>query len=122
MARHLGLPNWNHAASPCLRSRLALGVLATDEALRRVEQAEELVREALPWVDVHHNLRVRTLAKKRAVVEIDHSLLDGAQATLGAFPYSNHGRTPETVNTSATSSPKFLIPFIHTCSPLAQHF
>jgi pyridinium-3,5-biscarboxylic acid mononucleotide sulfurtransferase len=25
-ARELGLPNWNHAASPCLRSRLAFGV------------------------------------------------------------------------------------------------
>jgi len=57
VARHLGLPNWNHAASPCLRSRLALGVLATDDALRRVEEAEGLVREALPWIDVHHNLR-----------------------------------------------------------------
>ena len=30
-ARLLGLPNWRHAASPCLRSRLALGVAATDE-------------------------------------------------------------------------------------------
>ena len=28
-ARHLGLPNWDAAASPCLRSRLAIGVEAT---------------------------------------------------------------------------------------------
>lgn len=47
VARHLGLPNWNHAASPCLRSRLAFGVPANDEALVRVEQAELMVREAL---------------------------------------------------------------------------
>lgn len=31
VAHGLGLPNWNHAASPCLRSRLALGVHASDE-------------------------------------------------------------------------------------------
>lgn len=37
-AKHLGLPNWRHAASPCLRSRLALGVLATDDALLRVHK------------------------------------------------------------------------------------
>ena len=37
--------------------RFAGVVLATDDALRRVEEAEGLVREALPWIDVHHNLR-----------------------------------------------------------------
>ena len=26
VSRELGLPNWNHAASPCLRSRLAFNV------------------------------------------------------------------------------------------------
>lgn len=38
LSRTLGLPNWNHAASPCLRSRLALGVQATPERLALVEK------------------------------------------------------------------------------------
>jgi hypothetical protein len=29
VAKYLGLPNWNAAASPCLRSRLQFGVEAT---------------------------------------------------------------------------------------------
>lgn len=81
VARALGLPNWNHAASPCLRSRLALGVLATSDALRRVEQAESFVRDVVA-LDVHHNLRVRTLANQRAVVEVDAELLGEVQAQL----------------------------------------
>uniref|UniRef100_A0A7S2W2R2 Asparagine synthetase domain-containing protein n=1 Tax=Rhizochromulina marina TaxID=1034831 RepID=A0A7S2W2R2_9STRA len=74
-AKHLGLPNWNHAASPCLRSRLALGVSATDETLRRIESAERFVRSIVPF-DVHHNLRVRLLAKQKAVVEVDSEKLE----------------------------------------------
>lgn len=38
MSRELGLPNWSHAASPCLRSRLAFGVQATPEKLALVEK------------------------------------------------------------------------------------
>ena len=38
-AKYLGLSNWNAAASPCLRSRLAMGVMATEEHLRAVEMA-----------------------------------------------------------------------------------
>ena len=38
LAKHLGLPNHAHAASPCLRSRLAFGVEATAEV--RSDEAE----------------------------------------------------------------------------------
>lgn len=44
----MGLPNWSHAASPCLRSRLAWGVAASEAHLRLVEQAELEVRRRLP--------------------------------------------------------------------------
>ncbi|GMH76183.1 hypothetical protein TrRE_jg5115 [Triparma retinervis] len=37
LAKHLGLPNHNHAASPCLRSRLAFGVEATSDHLHKIE-------------------------------------------------------------------------------------
>ena len=44
MAVLLQLPNHAHAASPCLRSRLALGVQATKDHLLAVEAAERAVR------------------------------------------------------------------------------
>mmetsp|Transcript_17273 Transcript_17273/g.35196 ORF Transcript_17273/g.35196 Transcript_17273/m.35196 type:complete len:404 (-) Transcript_17273:306-1517(-) len=81
VAKALGLPNWNHAASPCLRSRLALGVLATDEALQRVEAAEVLVRNALG---------------RAAALELDHS--EGTGGVL--LPSEPHVLTP-----SSPSSP-----------------
>lgn len=73
-ARHLNLPNWNYAASPCLRSRLALGVEATSSHLKAVNLAEERVRKVLS-LDETVNLRVRMLAGKRAMVELDHHLV-----------------------------------------------
>ena len=73
-ARYLGLPNWNAAASPCLRSRLAMGVTATEEHLRAVEMAEEFVRRVLQ-LDATVNARVRMLAGSKAMVELDESLL-----------------------------------------------
>lgn len=45
IARHWGLPNWDKAASPCLSSRLAIGVEATAERTQRVDQAERYLRE-----------------------------------------------------------------------------
>ena len=75
----LGLPNYNAAASPCLRSRLALGVPATPASLRQVEQAEEIVKAHL----VKHrlmqdstNIRVRHLKSGAAAVELDQDVLD----------------------------------------------
>ena len=71
-AKYLGLPNWNHAASPCLRSRLAFGVEATQSHLKLIEDSENLVRQALGWKnEVTKNMRVRMLSKSRAVIEID---------------------------------------------------
>eukprot|EP00584_Thalassiosira_punctigera_P005951 CAMPEP_0172540762 /NCGR_PEP_ID=MMETSP1067-20121228/11696_1 /TAXON_ID=265564 ORGANISM="Thalassiosira punctigera, Strain Tpunct2005C2" /NCGR_SAMPLE_ID=MMETSP1067 /ASSEMBLY_ACC=CAM_ASM_000444 /LENGTH=435 /DNA_ID=CAMNT_0013326675 /DNA_START=41 /DNA_END=1348 /DNA_ORIENTATION=- len=73
-AKFLGLPNWNAAASPCLRSRLAMGVTATEGHLRAVELAEEFVRGVLE-LDETVNARVRMLAGGRAMVELDNSVL-----------------------------------------------
>jgi pyridinium-3,5-biscarboxylic acid mononucleotide sulfurtransferase len=44
LSRRAGLPTADRPASPCLASRLAYGVRVTEEGLRRVEAAEELVR------------------------------------------------------------------------------
>lgn len=77
VGRHLGLPNWDYAASPCLRSRLAVGVTATSDRLKNVEIAEAFVKDELgkdesdgTW-DVRRSLRVRILSKNRAMIEVD---------------------------------------------------
>jgi pyridinium-3,5-biscarboxylic acid mononucleotide sulfurtransferase len=91
-ARHLGLPNWNAAASPCLRSRLALGVEATQQHLSQIEKAERLVRSTLasslsssstppPQHDslITINLRVRLLSQQRARIEVDEEFVETAK-------------------------------------------
>jgi len=93
LAQALGLPNWQHAASPCLRSRLALGVPAVEEHLQKVEAAEGLVRATLGrgesgaagLLGVHHNVRVRLLAQGKAVIEVDEELLESAASFLVAM-------------------------------------
>jgi uncharacterized protein len=82
-AKALGLENWNAAASPCLRSRLAFGVQATQDHLHKIELAERQVRLLLG--DLHHattNLRVRMLAKKQSRIEIDEELVGYVQDAL----------------------------------------
>ena len=74
-AKYLGLSNWNAAASPCLRSRLAMGVMATEEHLRAVELAEAFVREVL-GLDETINARVRMLSGGKAMVELDNSIIE----------------------------------------------
>lgn len=76
-ARHLQLPNWEYAASPCLRSRLALGVPATEDHLQRMEAAESLVQKILN-VPVTVNLRVRMLSNNRVRIELDEDWLESA--------------------------------------------
>ncbi|KAF0721170.1 hypothetical protein AaE_010148 [Aphanomyces astaci] len=67
ISKDLGLPNWNYAASPCLRSRLAFGVSANPDHLARIEKAEGAVRSSLALACTD-NLRVRFLANNRAAV------------------------------------------------------
>ena len=83
-AKYLGLPNWNYAASPCLRSRLALGVEAVPEHLRRIETAERFVRQSLS-LDATQSMRVRLLAQNRAMVEVEDSQLDVAESHVDSW-------------------------------------
>jgi len=77
-ALHLGLPNWNAAAAPCLRSRLALGIEATRNHLHMIEQAERFVKSTLLKHKLHNasNVRVRMLTNQRAMIEVDAGLLE----------------------------------------------
>mmetsp|Transcript_24115 Transcript_24115/g.35066 ORF Transcript_24115/g.35066 Transcript_24115/m.35066 type:complete len:365 (-) Transcript_24115:385-1479(-) len=63
-AKHLGLINWNHAAAPCLRSRLAFGVEATERHLRLVGDAERMVRRALDLDETKKHASTNTGRKK----------------------------------------------------------
>lgn len=81
VAKELNLQNFNHAASPCLRSRLAMGVLATTENMTRIESAENIVRDYLK-LDVMHNMRVRHLNDNAARIELDEEILHSRQDEL----------------------------------------
>ena len=81
LAKELDLPNWQHAASPCLRSRLALGVPALQAHLERVEAAEGIVRQHVN-LQVHHNMRVRMLASDAAAIELDGEVMEEAALSL----------------------------------------
>ncbi|EGZ10536.1 hypothetical protein PHYSODRAFT_317733 [Phytophthora sojae] len=84
VAKYLGLPNWNAAASPCLRSRLQFGVEATQQHLHRVEKAEDFVRE-LVRLEPQMSMRVRFLAGNKAAVELDQEALEKAMPQFDAI-------------------------------------
>ena len=97
VGKHLGLPNWDYAASPCLRSRLAVGVEATSDRLKNVDRAEAFVRDELgrdqpggTW-DVRKSLRVRILSKNRAMIEVDDDqILQTVQSHLEENPWNSY--------------------------------
>ncbi|MFO0945057.1 MAG: hypothetical protein U1D30_03790 [Planctomycetota bacterium] len=59
------LPNWDRPATPCLSSRLAIGVEVTPERTRRVDEAERFLRD----LGVH-GLRVRHHEGDLARIEV----------------------------------------------------
>jgi uncharacterized protein len=72
LSRRLGLSTWDKPAAACLASRMAYGVPVTDEALRRVEAAEE----ALRTLGFGGNLRVRDQGGDLARIEADPADLE----------------------------------------------
>jgi uncharacterized protein len=48
LSKEWNLPSWEKPAAACLASRIAYGTTITAEALRQVEQAEEIVRSFCP--------------------------------------------------------------------------
>ena len=81
VAYELRLPNHAHAASPCLRSRLAYGVRATGDNLERIEAAETILRSVMN-PSVEHNIRVRHMSDGGAVIQLDREVLDGQSDML----------------------------------------
>jgi uncharacterized protein len=76
LSRLMGLPTWDRPAAPCLASRIPYGTPVTEEALRRVEHAEEAVR-ALGFIE----FRVRHFGRAARIEIAPHEmprLADGA--------------------------------------------
>jgi uncharacterized protein len=98
LSRALGLPTWDHPASPCLSSRLPYGTEVTPEVLRRVDRAEAGLR-ALGF----RELRVRHLGDT-ARVEIAREEMgrleapdvrEAAEAAVRAAGYTEVRVDPE---------------------------
>lgn len=66
LARHWNLPVWDKPASPCLSSRIAYGLEVTPERVRRVDAAEQFLRQRLGI----RELRVRHEAHDLARIEV----------------------------------------------------
>ena len=93
VARVAGLPNWNLAAAPCLRSRLAFGVPALKRTLADVEAAEDAVREILR-VRPEENMRVRVLSAPRRETERGGETSPLLSASAARFASSSNNRKP----------------------------
>ena len=66
LAKQWELPVWDKPASPCLSSRIAYGIEVTPERVRRIDQAEQFLKEKLSI----RELRVRLAANETARIEI----------------------------------------------------
>ncbi len=71
LAQHWGLPVWNKPASPCLSSRIAYGVEVTPERVRRVDAAEQFLKQRLNL----NELRVRHMENDLARIEVPRPAL-----------------------------------------------
>jgi uncharacterized protein len=66
LARELDLETWDKPAAACLASRLAYGVPVSEEALERIEQAEESLR----LLGLAGDVRVRDQGRDLARIEV----------------------------------------------------
>jgi uncharacterized protein len=78
LAAHWNLTVRNKPSTPCLASRIAVGLPVTLQALALVEQAELAARAYLTEHRILvHDLRVRLLGHEGFRVELDQAALDG---------------------------------------------
>ncbi len=71
LAKYWDLPVWDKPAMPCLSSRIAYGVEVTTERVKRVDLAENYLREEFGLVE----FRVRHMADELARIEVSLDLL-----------------------------------------------
>ncbi|MGE0378842.1 MAG: ATP-dependent sacrificial sulfur transferase LarE [Planctomycetaceae bacterium] len=66
LARQWELPVWDKPATPCLSSRIAYGIEVTEDRVRRIDAAEQFLREVFGL----RELRVRLEANELARIEV----------------------------------------------------
>lgn len=82
LAAYWGLPVWDKPSTPCLASRIAVGLPVSVQRLALVERAELAARSYLAEHQVPvRDLRVRLLGKAGFRVELDQIALDRVCAT-----------------------------------------
>jgi uncharacterized protein len=75
LSRMAGLPTWDRPAAACLSSRVPYGIAVTPEVLRRIEAAEERIRElGFRQFRVRYHNEVARLEIDRAEMERAFSL------------------------------------------------
>ena len=72
LARLWDLPVWDKPATPCLSSRIAYGVEVTAERVRRIDEAEQFLRQELNL----RELRVRCEANDLARIELPSEAIE----------------------------------------------
>jgi pyridinium-3,5-biscarboxylic acid mononucleotide sulfurtransferase len=72
LARELDLETWDKPAAACLASRLAYGVTVSEQALKRIEQAEESLRV----LGLAGDVRVRDQGQDLARIEVGSHRFD----------------------------------------------
>jgi uncharacterized protein len=78
-SEHLGLPNWDAPAAPCLSSRIQYGLAITPRRLKQVEAAEDFLRRE----GVTGDLRVRHTGDA-ARIEVEPGMMALVTARLDA--------------------------------------
>ncbi|MEC7565075.1 MAG: ATP-dependent sacrificial sulfur transferase LarE [Planctomycetota bacterium] len=76
IARYWELPVWDKPASPCLSSRIAYGVPVTVSRLKRIDQAERLLRR-LGFQDVRVRCHQGDVARVEVAKQQIHQLFEG---------------------------------------------
>ena len=76
LAREMNLETWDKAAAACLASRLAYGVPVSEQALERIERAEESLRV----LGLAGDVRVRDQGQDLARIEVGPDRFDHVMA------------------------------------------
>lgn len=69
LAKEWNLPVWDKPAMPCLSSRIAYGVAVTPERVRRIDDAENFLREVLETRELRVRLETNELARIEVPLE-----------------------------------------------------
>lgn len=87
-AQWLGVPLWDKPAQPCLSSRIPYGTPVTVESLRRIEAAEDILRDlGFREVRARHHDKLCRIEVSAADLELAFALRDTIAARIKTLGY-----------------------------------